>query len=112
VESVDFGVVLDDNFYCNECDTQMIGSNNMNRKNSNKFHCKIRPKENTMNNFDYHRSIALALLVALALAYFGEWLGFSAMVGIALIQTYREHRFRKQNYEIWLRQQKEEGYYE
>jgi len=65
-----------------------------------------------MDNSDYHRSIALALLVALALAYFGEWLGFSAMVGIALIQTYREHRFRKQNYEIWLRQQKEEGYYE
>lgn len=84
----------------------------MNRKNSNKFHCKIRPKENTMNNFDYHRSIALALLVALVLAYFGEWIGFSAMVGIALIQTYREYRFRKQNYEQWMRQQKEEGYYE
>jgi len=65
-----------------------------------------------MNNSDYHRSIALALLVALVLAYLGEWVGFSAMVGIALIQTYREHRFRKQNYEIWLRQQKEEGYYE
>jgi len=76
------------------------------------FLSKESQKENTMNNSDYHRSIALALLVALVLAYLGEWVGFSAMVGIALIQTYREHRFRKQNYEIWLRQQKEEGYYE
>jgi len=28
----------------------------MNRKNSNKFHCKIRPKENTMNNSDLNHA--------------------------------------------------------
>jgi len=63
-----------------------------------------------MNNFDNHRSIALALFVAVVLAYLGEWFGFSAMVGIALIQTYREHRFRKLYFHHWeIEQQEKEG---
>ena len=63
-----------------------------------------------MDNFNYHRSIAVALFVAVVLAYFGEWFGFSAMVGIALIQTYREHGFRKLHFQQWeIEQQEKEG---
>lgn len=63
-----------------------------------------------MNNSDNHRSVALALFVAVVLAYFGEWFGFSAMVGIALIQTYREYRFRKLHFHQWeIEQQQKEG---
>lgn len=54
-----------------------------------------------MNSFDNNRSVALALFVAVVLAYFGEWFGFSAMVGIALFQTYREYRFRKLHFQQW-----------
>ena len=60
-----------------------------------------------MNNLDNHRSIAAALFVAVVLAWFGEWLGFSVMVLIAVIQTYREYKSRKIIYRAWLRDQKE-----
>jgi len=63
-----------------------------------------------MNNFDNHRSVALALFAAVVLAYVGEWFGFSAMVGIAILQTYREHRFRKLYFKQWeIEQQQKEG---
>ena len=58
------------------------------------------------NNFDNHRSIAAALFVAVVLAWFGEWLGFSAMVGIALIQTYREYKSQKMYFNLWQDEQK------
>jgi len=63
-----------------------------------------------MDNFDYHRSIAVALFAAVVLAYVGEWFGFSAMVGIAILQTYREHRFRKLHFKQWeIEQEEKEG---
>ena len=35
VESVDFGVVLDDNFYCTECDLEINQKENDNEKEKN-----------------------------------------------------------------------------
>jgi len=58
------------------------------------------------NNFDNHRSVALALLAAVVLAWFGEWLGFSAMVLIAVIQTYREYKSQKMYFNSWEDEQK------
>ena len=57
-----------------------------------------------MNNT---KSIALALFTATLLAYVGEWWGFGAMICVALIQTYREHRFRKWHFAAWELEQQE-----
>jgi len=58
------------------------------------------------NNLDNHRSIAAALFVAVVLAWFGEWLGFSVMVLIALIQTYREYKSQQMYFNSWEDEQK------
>ena len=50
---------------------------------------------------DHSRSIGLALLTAVLLAFLGEWWGFSAMVAVAMFETYREYKQRKMFYELW-----------
>lgn len=50
---------------------------------------------------DHSRSIGLALLTAVLLAFLGEWWGFSAMVAVAMFETYREYKVRKLYYALW-----------
>ena len=40
---------------------------------------------------DHSRSIGLALLTAVLLAFLGEWWGFSAMVAVAMFETYKTY---------------------
>jgi hypothetical protein len=49
----------------------------------------------------HSRSIGMALLIALLLAFVGEWWGFSAMVAVAIFETYREYKLRKLYYAFW-----------
>lgn len=39
-----------------------------------------------------YKTVAVALLAAICLAIVGEWWGFSAMVAVALVETYREYK--------------------
>lgn len=50
---------------------------------------------------NHSRSIGMALLIALLLAFLGEWWGFGAMVAVAIFETYREYKNRRMFYELW-----------
>lgn len=49
----------------------------------------------------HSKTICMALLIALLLAFFGEWWGFGAMVAVAIFETYREYKVRKLYYALW-----------
>ena len=62
-----------------------------------------------MNNSNY-KTIGLALFTAVLLAIVGEWWGFGAMVAVAIVETYREHRYLKLHFHQWeIEQEEREG---